>query len=244
MSKKSSKSTEFIDNTVIRQLIESFDLLPDILFWVKDSQSRILHANRGLIEQLGFKTLEQVKGKTDFDFSPKHIAKQFIIDDQKVMSGELITDRLELNLTEKGEYGWFSTSKRPLKNTEGKIVGTYGVTRHMEKTTKAMMNVRAISAPVEFIKQNYANEITVAQLADLVHLSVSALERRFKKHLGKTPKQFITQVRLERARKLIVETRRPIAQIAFQSGFTEPSYFTQQFKKMFELKPSDLRREK
>ena len=225
----------------VQQLIQAFDLLPDILFWIKDAEGRVIHANTVFIEQLGFKQLDQVLGKTDNDFSPRHIARQFIVDDKKVMSGELITDRLELNLTENGEFGWFSTSKRPLTNEQGKIIGTYGVTRHMEKTSKTLLNFEAIALPVDYVKKNFAKDISVKELADIVHLSVSALERRFKKYLSKTPKQFINQVRLERARKLIIETQRPISQIAYQTGFTEPSYFTQQFKKLFGLLPSELR---
>ncbi|MCW8879886.1 MAG: helix-turn-helix domain-containing protein [Kangiellaceae bacterium] len=243
MTANTAQQAKFLEHVSTNQLIQAFDLVPDILFWIKDSQSRILHANSVLVEQLGCKSIEQVRGKTDYDFSPKHIAKQFIIDDQKVMAGELITDRLELNLTDKGEFGWFSTTKRPLRDERGNIVGTYGITRHIERTSKALLNFEAIAIPVNYVKEHYAKDISVQQLADIVHLSVSALERRFKKHLGKTPKQFINEIRLERARKIIIETRLPISQIAFQTGFTEPSYFAQQFKKMFGQKPSELRSE-
>ena len=62
-------------------------------------------------------------------------------------------------------------------------------------------------------------------------LSVSALERRFKA-FSETPNQFINEVRLENARKLLVETRLPVSQVAY-SGFPEPSYFTKQFRRLF-----------
>lgn len=234
-------SSHFLEPISVKQLIQVFDLLPDILFWIKDERSRIVHANTLLIEHLGCKSLEQVQGKTDYNFSPVHIAKQFVNDDRKVMAGELITDRLELNITEKGEFGWFSTTKRPLLDDTHTIIGTYGITRHIERTSRALSNYEAIATPVEFVKKNYAKEINVSQLAETMHLSISALERRFKKYLDKTPNQFINEVRLERARKMIVETQKPISQIAFQCGFNEPSYFAQQFKKLFDVLPSQLR---
>ena len=109
---------EIIKKAGVNQLIAAFDLLPDILFWVKDTDSRILHCNQHFIEHQGYKTLEQILLKTDFDFSPKHLAFQYVNDDKRVMEGYIVTDRLELNQTQQGELGWFSTSKHALKDNQ------------------------------------------------------------------------------------------------------------------------------
>ncbi len=153
----------------------------------------------------------------------------------------MVTDRLELNYTDRGELGWFSTSKHVLKDEQGAIIGTYGVTRHLQKTSKALSHVKAIEAPVEYIRNHFHRHIGIEELAELAHLSVSALERRFKKHLAKTPNQYINEVRLENARKLLVETQLPVSQVAYQCGFAEPSYFSKQFKRLFGDVPSNLR---
>ena len=232
---------KIITKAGIHQLIAAFDLLPDILFWVKDTQSRILHCNQHFIEHQGFKSLDQILLKTGFDFSPKHLAFQYVNDDKRVMQGHVVTDRLELNQTLSGELAWFSTSKQVLRGDNDTILGTYGVTRHLEKTSKALSHVRVIEEPVEYIRKYYHRTITIDELAKLAHLSVSALERRFKKHLAKTPNQFINEIRLENARKLLVETRLPISQIAYQCGFSEPSYFSKQFRRLFGEIPSQLR---
>ncbi|NUZ12785.1 AraC family transcriptional regulator [Pseudoalteromonas sp. McH1-7] len=226
----------------VNQLIAAFDLIPDILFWVKDTDSRIVHANQQFVEHQGYKALEQILYKTDFDFSPPHLAFQYVNDDKRVMEGYIVTDRLELNQTSSGDLAWFSTSKHVLLDENGNTLGTYGVTRHLEKTSKALSHVRAIEAPVEFIRTNYHRHICIEELADVAHLSVSALERRFKKHLAKTPNQFINEVRLENARKLLVETRLPVSQVAYQCGFSEPSYFSKQFRRLFGDIPSQLRK--
>ncbi|KGJ96289.1 PAS fold-4 domain protein [Colwellia psychrerythraea] len=110
-----------------------FDLLPDIIFWIKDTLSRVVYANQMFVEHLGYSNLEQVLGKSDSDLSPNHIAKQFIVDDQKVMSGETVTDRLEMNIIRSAESAWFSTSKRPLFDEKKLIIGSYGITRHLQK---------------------------------------------------------------------------------------------------------------
>ncbi len=236
-----SSEQQSIKPTEKQQILQMFNLLPDVLFWIKDIHSQIEYANTVYLEQVGVKNLEQALGKTDYDFFPPHIAKQFITDDKKVMDGELITDRVELNSDQKGNIAWFLTSKRPIFDEQGNITGSYGITRHLEKNSQVLSDVQAINAPVNFIKENFKSDIKIQQLADVAHLSVSALERRFKKYLMKTPKQFINQTRLEHARRLLVETQLPISEVAYQSGFIEHSYFSKQFRLLFDEQPSEVR---
>ncbi|MDU0353435.1 AraC family transcriptional regulator [Paraglaciecola aquimarina] len=218
-----------------------FDLLTDVIFWIKDTDSQIIYANKKFVEHLGCHSLHQVIGKSDVAFFPPHIAKQFITDDQSVMNGKVITDRLELNMLNSGEFAWFSTSKRPLFNKEQVIVGSFGFTQLLSKASKVLSSIDAIKEPIEYVRENYHQEISIEQLAKLAFISVSALERRFKKYLSKTPKQFINEVRLENARRMLIETRLPIAEIAYRCGFSEHSYFSRQFKLQFGILPSQLR---
>jgi PAS domain S-box-containing protein len=235
------KLNNFVLQMGIEQLIEMFDLLPDVLFWVKDSNHNFIHANQSFIEHLGVNNIEKIIGKTDYDFSPSHIAEQFIKDDEKILAGKSVTERLEMNINQSGNVGWFTTSKRPITDEKGKIIGSYGITRHLEKQAKVLSNIEAINVPVEYIRKNYHQQFTIEALAEVAFLSVSALERRFKKYLAKTPKQFINEVRLENARKLLVESNTPIAQVAEQTGFSDHSYFSKQFKIFFGDLPSDFR---
>jgi len=226
----------------IQQLMQAFDLLSDMLFWVKDSESRIVYANHHFLEHIGMKTLDQVIGLNDYNFAPRHIAEQFLADDQRVMKGEPVDERLEINILKSGETCWFSTSKRPLYDTEGHIIGSYGISRHLEKTSIALDALERLKAPIDYIRTNYMNQISVSELAAISNLSVSALERRFGAYLSKTPKQFIAEVRLENARRLLAETSLPISSVALQTGFTDPSYFSRLFCKQFDESPSEFRK--
>ncbi|OUS24567.1 hypothetical protein A9Q98_13500 [Thalassotalea sp. 42_200_T64] len=67
------------------------------------------------------------------------------------------------------------------------------------------------------------------------YLSISALERRFKKHLGKTPRQYTIGVRLEHAKQLLLETNKSLAVIAQETGFCDQSHFTRAYKKLYQL---------
>lgn len=225
----------------LNQIITMFDLLPDTLFWIKDTNSCLVHVNKVFLDTFGFKSLSQVVGKTDAAFSPGHLAHQYITDDQKVMAGELVTDRIELNLLKTGGVAWYSTSKRPLYDKSGVIVGSYGFTQHLEKTSHLLSSIDVIKGPVEYMREHFNRELTIEEVAQSAFLSVSALERRFKKHLAKTPKQFLNQIRLENARKMLLEENEPIIEVALKCGFTEHSYFSKQFKAFFGVQPSKLR---
>lgn len=234
---------KFINQFSVKQIIEMFDLMSDVLFWVKDENNCFVYANKYFLKHLGVTSLVQIIGLNDFDFSNAHMAKQYNVDDQKVMHGEVVNNRLEMNHTKSGDIAWFTTSKRPLFNEQGKPIGSYGITRHLEKTSLALAGMDALKEPVAYVRKNYMQNICLTELAEVTHLSISALERRFKKYLGKTPKQFINEVRLENARRLLIETNFAIATIANDTGFADHSYFSRQFQKLFDQSPSVFRQE-
>ena len=192
MATSSASIDKFINHFSVRQIIEIFNLMPDILFWVKDEKGCFVYANQHFLEHLGVTSLIQIVGYSDFDFSAPHIAKQFSVDDQKVMNGEIVNNRLDMNKGNSDEIAWFTTSKRPLFDEQGNAIGSYGISRHLEKTSLVLSGMDALKAPVDYVRKNYMHNICLQELADITYLSISALERRFKKYLGKTPKQFIS----------------------------------------------------
>ena len=237
-----TNNKQFLNNMGIKQLMAMFDLFTDTMFWIKDKNHKFIHVNQAFIENRKIKEAEEIVGKTDFDLFPKHLARQFFRDDNKVLAGQQVTDRLEINVSQTGDKAWYSTSKRPIINENDEIIGSYGITHQLEKQAIAFSGVDALNVPVDYIREHYHEDFTIDELAQYSHLSVSALERRFKKHLKKSPKQFIIEVRLENAQKLLVETNMPIAQVGYESGFPNPSYFTQQFRYFFDELPSDFRK--
>lgn len=243
MTISSAYVDKFINRFSVKQIIEIFDLMPDVIFWVKDEKGCFVYANQFFLEHIGVTSLAQIVGLSDFDFSPVHIAKQFAVDDKKVMHGEVVNNRLEMNNTKSGDIAWFTTSKRPLLDEQGKAIGSYGISRHLEKTSLVLSGMDALKEPVAYVRKNYMQDIRLKELADITHLSISALERRFKKYLGKTPKRFINEVRLENARRLLIETNIAVATIANDTGFTDHSYFSRQFQKLFKQSPSAFRQE-
>ncbi|MBL0136200.1 MAG: helix-turn-helix transcriptional regulator [Chitinophagaceae bacterium] len=91
-----------------------------------------------------------------------------------------------------------------------------------------------------YIEENIDADISIDQLAAKLHTSTRQLQRIFKEELNLTPKQFITIIKLEKASLLLTNTNKSISEIAFATGFSDPAYFTNVFKRYFGLPPSSF----
>ena len=110
------------------RLCSMIDHLPDCHVFLKDRQSRFVITNQYLVQLLGKKTMEDVIGKTDFDFFPKELAEQYFKDEQEVMrSGKPVLNREEKTVDTGGHEYWLLTTKVPLYSPKGDIVGVAGV---------------------------------------------------------------------------------------------------------------------
>lgn len=225
----------------IQRSFAMLDLVPDTHAWVKAADGLFVFGNRLFYERFGIDSLEGLVGKTDFDLAPPDMARRYRTDDDRVLKGDTVTDRLELIGGEKASVEWFLTSKWPIYHSSGNIIGSFGMSRHLNRSERKAVPYRELSTPIEYIQAHFADALSVNELASACNLSVSALERRFKKHLGKTPHQYIIEVRLEHARRLLLDTAKPVGTIALETGFADHSHFTRAFNKQFGSAPSALR---
>ncbi|HSP87880.1 MAG TPA: response regulator [Ignavibacteriaceae bacterium] len=103
--------------------------LPDAIF-AKDREYRKILTNNTDLQNIGCKSETEILGKTDFELFPKEIAEKFVADDKSVIEDGLpIINRKEYQVNSDGEKRWMLTSKLPLKNHEGNIIGLIGIAR-------------------------------------------------------------------------------------------------------------------
>lgn len=108
-------------------------------------------------------------------------------------------------------------------------------------------DMRTISSKYEiaraqhYIEQHYGEKITLAQLAALGSISVSALNRNFKKEVGLTPMEYLTQIRIQKAQKMLRRPERSVTDIAIQCGFGSSAHFSDVFGKLYGYTPSQYR---
>ena len=99
-----------------------------------------------------------------------------------------------------------------------------------------------VRAAMEFLNRHLAEPVTTAALADACGLSVSRLAHLFRAQVGLTPQQFLEGQRMERARRLLELTPRPVGAVAAEVGYENPFYFTLRFKRATGLSPRDYRK--
>ncbi|MBN1415147.1 MAG: PAS domain-containing protein [Bacteroidales bacterium] len=123
------------------QLRTLIDNVPDVIY-IKDRESRFIVANRKVATVMGT-TPEEAIGKTDFDFYAHDLASQFYNDEQTIMRTlEPKINYEEPGLDEQGNRVIISTTKVPLINKDGEVVGVVGIGRDITKTKRIEIQLR------------------------------------------------------------------------------------------------------
>jgi len=118
------------ERILLRTIIDN---LPDAIY-TKDNEYRKTLANRADLDNMGCENEAIVLGKTDYDFFPEKTADVFYKDDQLVMeSGQPVINREECFVDTKGLVHWLLTSKLPLRDADGRMVGLVGIGHDITK---------------------------------------------------------------------------------------------------------------
>lgn len=100
---------------------------------------------------------------------------------------------------------------------------------------------KCIAKAIEYIMDNYQNKMSLFDLAGVTNYSPYHLLRLFKKHTGRTPFEFLLDVKVEKAKTLLKKTDYTITEICNLAGFSSNSYFSQVFKKKTGVSPSQYK---
>jgi PAS domain S-box-containing protein len=148
------------EQNMLRTLIDS---IPDFIY-AKDVQCRFLIANEACGRIIGRRAAELI-GKSDFDFYPRELAQEFYDDEQKVIrSGEALVNRQEMVVDLEGNRFNILTTKVPLRDAEGHVIGIMGVGRNITERVKAEEDLKSARAAAES-----ANKAKSEFLANMSH---------------------------------------------------------------------------
>jgi PAS domain S-box-containing protein len=123
--RKQAEEALLRERNLLRTLI---DQLPDYIF-VKDTRRCFVTANAAMARLMGVTTPEELVGKSDEDFYPEHAAGEFRSDEERVLRGEPITSKDEPHTDHEGRVFEILTTKLPLRDAAGHIIGLVGISR-------------------------------------------------------------------------------------------------------------------
>jgi AraC-like DNA-binding protein len=230
-------------------LAELFDFLEDVLAWVKDRQGRYLWVNRAFLIKYsldhpgadGLDCAEKILGKTDYDLSPAFLADQFRLDDEQVLSGRRIVNRIERVGELEGMTAWNITSKIPAFDSKGAIIGTAGITRTLSKHALPAGAVSGFEPALAYMRDHYHRVISNQQLASLSKMSLRAFERQFLASFHLTPQKYLRKLRLRIACRALICTHQALSDVALNCGFADQSHFTREFRRESGRTPREYR---
>jgi len=128
------------ERNLLRAIIDN---IPDAIF-AKDREARFILKNRYDAVAMGAATPEETIGKSDFDYFSKTVAEELYQDDLQVMeTGAPIINKVEqLVINEDGEPVWYSTTKMPLRDDHGEIMGLVGIGRDITEEKRLSDRLR------------------------------------------------------------------------------------------------------
>jgi AraC-like DNA-binding protein len=236
--------TVFTLNAQAACLAQLFDFIEELQFWIKDAKGCYAAVNRGFLTNYGSDDASDILGKTDFDLSPAYIAAQFRLDDERVLAGHPVLNRIELVGRYDHTAAWCVTNKVPVRNDRGRVMGTSGTTRaHTEKGAGPLFpdaKIARVLARLQFSAAGPLDNLTLARLAGL---SVRAFERRFGDLFHLTPQDYIRRLRVRLACHALVFSSARLDEIATAHGFCDQSHFGRQFLRETGMTPRAYRKQ-
>ncbi len=165
------------ERSLLRTLIDN---LPDHIY-VKDSESRFLISNATQLRLMGVAAQEDIVGKTDADFFPSELTAQYYADEQEIMrSGQPLIDQEErIQDQTTGQYRWELTTKVPLRDSSGSIVGLVGISRDITGRREADAKLQRRAMQLQAAAEVARDATTAQDLDELLNQTVNLVRDRF-----------------------------------------------------------------
>jgi PAS domain S-box-containing protein len=182
------------ERTLVLALMEN---LPDRIYF-KDSSSHFLRVNPAMVKLFGVSDPAEIIGKTDADFFSAEHAQQALADEQAILrSGQPILGIEEKETWPDGHEGWALTSKLPLRDPSGSIIGTCGISRDITERKRAADALRESEARLHTLVKTIPDLVWLKDPNGVFIACNTMFERLFGAKeadiIGKTDYDFLTR---------------------------------------------------
>lgn len=228
-----------------RQIVEQLPFPLEVV----STDGTALMVNQALLEVSGIPSADFIVGKYN------------ILQDHSVEEGGY---KEELLKAFKGETVYFTNIKVPIKQLEDvygvkddEVISVFqdivafpvfnqeGEVEQVAVLIRGQRNynvTKNINQSIKYLKENYQNEYCLEDVAKEANLSPYHFIRVFKSQTGKTPYDFLMDIKMEKAKELLTSTSKTIFDICVDIGFSSPSHFANVFSKAAGISPSAYRK--
>lgn len=219
-----------------------FDRLPDIVFSIKGRDGRYVSMSEAAAIRCGLRHRYEAIGKTAFDLFPAPMAERYTTQDEVLFrTGRPIVDNLDLTVYRDGSAGWCLTTKEPLLDRDGVVIGLACISKDLTEPTLAGLIDSSFAETIDYMLENHALPLRMNDLASRCGLSLAQFERRMKKIFQLSANQFLIKVRIDHATRLLASTDFSIAQVAQSAGFSDQSAIARVFRQTVGFTPRQYR---
>lgn len=224
------------------QILRLLDHLPDVSFFVKDTEGRFMAHSLNKFQDQNIEKEEDLIGKTDHDFYETSRADAYRADDEAVMaSGIPMVNRLEPAPEPFGSPRLVTTSKIPLRDKDGKIIGVAGFSRTVQGLDTGKEVVGRLAKVIDYLHSNLTENLSSQDLSKMAGLSISQFERRFREACGTSPRQYVLRVRVDASARMLIGTGLTVSEIAQECGFHDHAHLSRSFRKILRQSPTEYR---
>lgn len=101
--------------------------------------------------------------------------------------------------------------------------------------------IHVLDKAKSYIESKFAEDISLEEVADVVHLNPHYFSKVFKQHIGETFIDFLTRLRIAKAKELMASNELSLKEVCFEVGYKDPNYFSRVFKKVTGMTPTEFR---
>lgn len=225
---------------VIRSM---FDTFQGTGFYITDGYDRLIDFSLQNLDNCNVRDKRDFLGKTCAELFSPIFAEVYMARDREVRrTGRPIINQVYTHGADR------STDLRvvnvhPIRDRRGTIIGTVCAYRTIAAGDALPDWYGRIRSVVAHIDAHYAEKLSIADLAKLAGMSVTHFRRIFQQVMQISPIKYVTTIRINAARKLLISTDKLLTEIAVETGFWDQSHFVKAFKAERGITPNRYRRE-